>query len=204
MDHDFLSVLASTLNRWLLRTVQRRASAAGFLCLALCAVPALAQPHAETQGYPSRPIRIIVANTAGSAMDNVTRIIGQRLTEAWGQQVVVDNRPGANTMIGTQLAVKSRPDGYTLVSLGNALAGASTFDLRTRRDVANMNVLYSATPNVDLAFVVRNTEKNGGYPWGGSFGIGSGIASEMPTGSSSSSTNSTSSGSINSRICLPM
>jgi len=76
-------------------------------------------------------------------------------------------------------SVQSGVQNRTL-ALGTALAGASTFDLRTRRDVANMNVLYSATPNVDLGFVVRNTAKNGGYPWGGSFGIGSGIASELP------------------------
>jgi tripartite-type tricarboxylate transporter receptor subunit TctC len=53
-------------------------------------------------------------------------LIGQQLTDAWGQQVVVDNRPGANTIIGTALAVKSKPDGYTLVSLGNALAANHT------------------------------------------------------------------------------
>src|SRR5262249_61084430 len=50
----------------------------------------------------------------------------------------------------------------------------------TRRDVANLSVVYSATPKVDVAILVRNTQKTGGYPWGGSFGIGSGIATEMP------------------------
>jgi len=148
MDHDFLSVLASTLNRWLLRTVQRRASAAGFLCLALCAVPALAQPHAETQGYPSRPIRIIVANTAGSAMDNVTRIIGQRLTEAWGQQVVVDNRPGAGGIIGHEIAAKAAPDGYTM--LLTASAGAVILPLMSKvsyhptRDFAPISLVITS------------------------------------------------------------
>src|SRR4051812_32027405 len=65
----------------------------------LCAL-AHAESRGDAQSYPVRPIRIIVANTAGSGMDNVTRMIGQGLTEAWGQQVVVDNRPGAGGIIG--------------------------------------------------------------------------------------------------------
>jgi MtrB/PioB family decaheme-associated outer membrane protein len=65
------------------------------------------------------------------------------------------------------------------LTLANALTGASVFDLRTRRDVANVNLLYSATPNVDLAVTVRNTQKQGGYPWGGSFGISGAVATEL-------------------------
>jgi len=65
------------------------------------------------------------------------------------------------------------------LTLQNALTGASTFDLRTRRDVATVNLLYSATPNVDVAVTLRNTQKQGGYPWGGSFGIGGAIATEL-------------------------
>ena len=65
-------------------------------------------------------------------------------------------------------------------TLDNALTGASTFDLRTRRDIANLNFVYSATPNVDLSFTLRNTQKQGGYPWGGSFGISGAVATEMP------------------------
>src|SRR6185436_770500 len=65
--------------------------------------------------YPARPIRIIVPNTAGSGMDNVTRLIGHRLTETWGQQIVVDDRPGAGGIIGHELAAKAAPDGYTLL-----------------------------------------------------------------------------------------
>jgi tripartite-type tricarboxylate transporter receptor subunit TctC len=72
------------------------------------------------RGYPNRPIRIIVANTAGSGMDNVTRMIGQGLTEAWGQQVVVDNRPGAGGIIGHEIAAKAAPDGYTLLLAASA------------------------------------------------------------------------------------
>ena len=74
----------------------------------------------SAQGYPARPIRIIVPNTAGSGMDNVTRLIGQRLTEAWGQQIVVDDRPGAGGIIGHELAAKAAPDGYTLLFSASA------------------------------------------------------------------------------------
>lgn len=81
---------------------------------------------AAQQDYPNRPIRYITPFAPGGSQTVLARLIGQRLTEAWGQQVVVDNRPGANTIIGTHLAVKSPPDGYTLVSLGNALAGNHT------------------------------------------------------------------------------
>lgn len=86
----------------------------------------LATGAAAQQDYPHKPIRYITPFAPGGSQTVLARMIGQRLTEAWGQQVVVDNRPGANTIIGTHLAVKSRPDGYTLVSLGNALAGNHT------------------------------------------------------------------------------
>jgi len=66
------------------------------------------------------------------------------------------------------------------LTLANALNGASVFDLRTRRDVANVALTYSATPNVDFNLTFKNTQKAGGYPWGGSFGIGGAIATELP------------------------
>lgn len=67
------------------------------------------------QDYPNRPIRMIVPQAAGSGVDLMTRIIAQKLTDAFGQQVVVDNRPGANGIIGLEAAAKSKPDGYTMV-----------------------------------------------------------------------------------------
>ena len=66
------------------------------------------------------------------------------------------------------------------LGLGSALTGALPFELRTRRDVGTANLVYSATSNVDLSVNVRNTQKTGGYPWGGSFGIGGAIATELP------------------------
>jgi tripartite-type tricarboxylate transporter receptor subunit TctC len=82
-----------------------------------CALPAA---HAE---YPDRPIRIIVPFTPGGSTDILARMIGQKLTEAWGQQVVADNRPGANGVVAADIAAKSNPDGHTLmfVAIGHAI-----------------------------------------------------------------------------------
>jgi tripartite-type tricarboxylate transporter receptor subunit TctC len=65
-------------------------------------------------GYPARPIRIIVPVVPGGGLDIICRAIGQMLTERWGQSVIVDNRPGGGTVLGTEIAAKSPRDGYTL------------------------------------------------------------------------------------------
>ncbi|MBM3358225.1 MAG: tripartite tricarboxylate transporter substrate binding protein [Betaproteobacteria bacterium] len=83
-------------------------------CLMLAAVAAIASvPAAAQSQYPTRPVRIVLPQPAGGGTDTVARTIAQKLTEAWGQQVLVDNRPGANGIIGTELVLKSKPDGYT-------------------------------------------------------------------------------------------
>jgi tripartite-type tricarboxylate transporter receptor subunit TctC len=85
---------------------------------------------AQTQTYPLRPVRMIVPNMAGSATDSVARMVAQRLTEAWGQQVVVDNRAGASGIIGHELTARAAPDGYTL--LMSTSAGLVILPLLTR------------------------------------------------------------------------
>ena len=79
---------------------------------------ASAQSAAETaaQNFPNRPVRIIVPFPAGGPTDVLARVIAQRMSENWGQPVVVENRPGGNTAIGTQLVAKASPDGYTLLA----------------------------------------------------------------------------------------
>ena len=67
------------------------------------------------QAYPGKPIHLIVAFPPGGTTDVVARLIGQKLSESWGQPVVVDNRPGASGIIGTEIAAKAQPDGYTLL-----------------------------------------------------------------------------------------
>lgn len=82
-----------------------------FLCaaLALSALPAAAQ-----QTYPAKPLKMIMSFPAGGPTDILGRLLGQKLTESWGQNVVIDNRPGGGGVIGALLAVKSPPDGYTM------------------------------------------------------------------------------------------
>jgi tripartite-type tricarboxylate transporter receptor subunit TctC len=70
---------------------------------------------AQTPGYPDRPIRLVVPFAAGGALDVVARITGQKLTESWGRQVIIDNRLGAGGNIGAEYVAKAVPDGYTLL-----------------------------------------------------------------------------------------
>jgi tripartite-type tricarboxylate transporter receptor subunit TctC len=70
--------------------------------------------HAQ-ETYPSKPIRIIITVAPGGGSDITTRVVGQKLTEAWGQQVIVDNRPGGNGVIGMEIGAHANPDGYTLI-----------------------------------------------------------------------------------------
>src|SRR4029079_19394993 len=91
--------------------------------LVLAAVGASAPSCA--QDYPSRPIRFIVGFVPGGVSDLLARSLGQELTEAWSQQVIVDNRAGAGGTISMQLAAKSVPDGYTLL-LGSSTQFAIT------------------------------------------------------------------------------
>jgi len=72
----------------------------------------------HAQNFPVKPVRVITPFTAGSAIDTLARVVGQKLGDTWGQQVVIDNRIGANGIIGTEAAAKAPPDGYT-VYLGN-------------------------------------------------------------------------------------
>jgi tripartite-type tricarboxylate transporter receptor subunit TctC len=82
----------------------------------------LAATGAVAQSYPAKPIRLIIPAGPGGGVDTVARAIGQKLTEALGQPVVYDNRPGAGTMIGSELTAKSPPDGYTVLMVTNSHA----------------------------------------------------------------------------------
>jgi tripartite-type tricarboxylate transporter receptor subunit TctC len=89
------------------------------LAVGLIAVCGLLAAEVSAQKYPDRPIRFVLPYSPGGSYDAVARLIGQALTESWGQQVVVENRPGAAGRIGMEVGVKATPDGYTLLMLGN-------------------------------------------------------------------------------------
>ncbi len=94
-----------------------RAAPAGVLALMFAAGPAVA-----AEQYPARPIRVIVMSGPGSGPDILSRLIGARLTETWGQQVVIDNRAGANGIIGAEIGARAAADGYTLLMVTSQAA----------------------------------------------------------------------------------
>jgi len=89
--------------------------------------PAASSVHA----WPAKPIRVVVPYPAGGTSDILTRMIGAKLTESWGQQVIADSRPGANGNIGVEIVVRSPPDGYTLtlMDVGNLSVSPSMYKL---------------------------------------------------------------------------
>src|SRR5712671_5923445 len=92
-------------------------------CALLFALPSVAQT------YPSKPIRVIVPYPAGGTSDILARLIGAKLTESWGQQIIADNRAGANGNIGAELTARAAPDGHTLMlaELGNLVISSILF-----------------------------------------------------------------------------
>jgi tripartite-type tricarboxylate transporter receptor subunit TctC len=99
------------------------------------------------QDYPTRVIRIVVGDAAGSGADIQMRLIAQKLTESWGQQVIVDNRPGANGIIGAELAARSKPDGYTLLAGVPSMLAMNQFVYRK----IPYNTLRDFTPVTQVA-----------------------------------------------------
>jgi tripartite-type tricarboxylate transporter receptor subunit TctC len=92
------------------------------------------QTNVTAQGYPERPVRLLIAFPAGGTIDTLGRILAQKLTEAWGQNVVIENRPGAGGNIGAAAAAKSPPDGYTLHLGAQTLAVNVTLQPSTEFD----------------------------------------------------------------------
>jgi tripartite-type tricarboxylate transporter receptor subunit TctC len=121
-----------------------------FLAAALLAAVSTAG-SAAAQPYPARPLRIIIPFSPGGATDTPARLIAQRLPESIGQPVIIDNRPGAGSALGSEIVAKAQPDGYTLLLTGTPFAAISTLYGNLRFDpardfVAVMQV--ASAPNV--------------------------------------------------------
>ena len=149
--------------------------------LALCAT------LASAQGYPNKPVKVVVPFTPGSATDILARTLGQKLSEQWGQPVIVENRAGAGGTIGAGVVAKSPPDGYTLMvhSSGHAVNASMypTLPYDTTKDFVEVATL-GGQPNVlvvapasglrTVADLTAAAKKSPGALNYGSAGIGSG------------------------------
>jgi tripartite-type tricarboxylate transporter receptor subunit TctC len=131
-------------------TATHRAVAAALLAAA-AALPALAQ----TEVYPNKPLRMIVPFPPGGSTDLVARVVGQKMSESWGQQVVIDNRPGANGMIGGELVARAAPDGYSMIlgTIGPFAINASLY--RMPYDIAKDFSPVTYTANIGNVLVVN-------------------------------------------------
>ncbi len=123
------------------------------IALVLAAAAAAFAPAASTQTpYPTKPVRIVVPFPAGGTTDILARAAAQKLSETWGQQVVVDNRPGAGGNIGAELVAKSPPDGYTLLmgTVGTHAINASLYAKMPYDHVKDFApvILVAGVPNV--------------------------------------------------------
>jgi tripartite-type tricarboxylate transporter receptor subunit TctC len=132
-----------------------RACAAGAM---IAAALLAASAGAAAQSYPERPVRVLIAFPAGGTIDTLGRIIAQKLTEAWGQNVVIENRPGAGGNIGAAAAAKSAPDGYTLHLGAQTLAVNVTLQPSTEFDpVKDFDPIMLVATAQDVLLVPLNS-----------------------------------------------
>ncbi|MSP97885.1 MAG: tripartite tricarboxylate transporter substrate binding protein [Betaproteobacteria bacterium] len=128
------------------------------LALALFASLQANTDSAYAQEYPSRPIRFVVPYAPGGSTDILARLIGQRLSEMWGQQIIVDNRPGAGGNIGSNIVAQSPPDGYALVMATNGShAINASFYTSMPHDVVKDFTPVILVAQVPVLLVVNNT-----------------------------------------------
>ena len=119
--------------------------------LLLCVTTAWSQ----SVPYPNRPIRLIVPYPPGGAVDPIARTIIQKLDEAWGQPVVVDNRPGAGTIIGTEIVAKAAPDGYTVILVATSFTVNPAMYSKLPFDPVNDFTPISLVANFPMMLVVN-------------------------------------------------
>ena len=150
-----------------------------------CAVAAGGAAHA--QSYPSKPVRIMVGYTPGGGVDTTARMVGQALSDLWGNPVVIDNRPGAAGNVATELTAKAPPDGYTLVlcNIGSHAVTPARFAKRLTYDpirdfafpsmiggVPNLFMVHPSCPAKTLKQFIAYAKANPGKVNYGSSGVG--------------------------------
>lgn len=166
----------------------------GAVFIALVSFAVIASVHAEEK-YPSKPIRVIIPFSPGGTSDTLARMMGQKMSESWGQPVVIDSRPGAGGIIGTEIAMHAAPDGYTLMhgnmgqfAINPALYTKLPYD--TLRDFIPLSLVATAPQLlvVNPALPVKNVKelielaraKPGQLNYGsGGFGVLSFVGGEM-------------------------
>ncbi len=154
-----------------------------WLFMLLCLIPSVVS---AADAYPARPIRIIITVVPGGGADITARAIGQKMTEAWGQQVIVDNRPGGNGSVGMSLAANANPDGYTMVegTIGPVAVNPSLYSklpydpvkdyAPVARAVSALNVLvvHPSLPVKSVKELIAHAKANPGKLNYGSSGVG--------------------------------
>jgi tripartite-type tricarboxylate transporter receptor subunit TctC len=154
----------------------------GFTLL-LCVASSFAS---ASEAYPSKPIRVIILVVPGGGSDITARTLGQKLTESWNQQVIVDNRPGGNGIVGMEIAARATPDGYTLVlgTIGPVAVNPSIYKklqydpindfAPVARAVSALNVLvvHPALPVTSVKELIGYAKANPGKLNFGSSGVG--------------------------------
>lgn len=154
--------------------------------LLIAAGGAMATAAQAAEAYPTKPVRVVVPFPPGAASDFLARVVGQRLSEGYGHQVVIDNRPGAGGLIGSQITAKANPDGYTLGMVGQPhltnvlLREKKPYDpfkdftsVGLVASIPNAIVLGSGVPAKDLKELIALVKSRPGQLNFGSAGVGS-------------------------------
>lgn len=127
----------------------------GYILCSFCVLGTALLPMAHAQTYPVKPIRVVVPYAPGGPTDILTRAVGQHLTETWGQQVILDNRPGNSGHVGTAYAAKQPADGYNLNMVGISFSVAPSLGGRTGYDAQRDFAPVSLIAGVNNVMVVH-------------------------------------------------
>jgi len=165
---------------------KERTMIGGVRLVTACALLALAMAPVAAETYPTKPVRFIVAFPAGGATDVIARAVGQRLSEIWGQQIIVENKGGAGTQIGAEYVAKSEPDGYTLLATAEGTFAVNpylytklSYDVKEFTPVTGMGivnqmlVMHPAVPIANVRDLIAQAKAKPGELNYGTIGVGS-------------------------------